>query len=310
MQRARLTVQVSTKLNRSHLVCGQTALILPTKGRTEKDVQASGEQWISVEDSTCAVHSSKGPLKPASPHLKSEVEIVCRMAEATLGDRYGIDWAGMRRDYSVIRGHISRVVPGCESYEVNVRRPGGFVMPHPPRDTRTFPTTSGRAEFAVSPIETIEVPAGHLLLQTLRSHDQYNTTIYGLSDRYRGIEGGRKVIFLNPEDITARGFTDGQLVDIETHWPDDEVVRCVRQFRVVSYDTPRGSAAAYYPETSPLIPLDSTALESNTPTSKSVVVRLLPAGQGHEHQVADATQDEVGSDWVHKWEPEVEIHLS
>jgi formate dehydrogenase major subunit len=310
MQRSRLTVHISTKLNRSHLVCGRTALILPTKGRTEKDIQATGEQWISVEDSTCSVHASRGPLKPASPHLKSEVEIVCRIAEATLGDRYGIDWRAMRDDYAVIRGHISRVVAGCESYEVNVRRPGGFVMPHPPRDTRTFPTRSGRAEFAVSPIEAIQVPPGHLLLQTLRSHDQYNTTIYGLSDRYRGIEGGRKVIFLNPDDIKSRGFTDGQLVDIETHWPDDEVVRSVPAFRIVSYDTPVGSAAAYYPETSPLIPLDSTALESNTPTSKSVIVRLLPAGQGHERRVADASQDQTGSDWTHKWEPDVEEYLS
>jgi formate dehydrogenase major subunit len=310
MQRSRLTVHISTKLNRSHLVCGRTALILPTKGRTEKDIQATGEQWISVEDSTCSVHASRGPLKPASPHLKSEVEIVCRIAEATLGDRYGIDWRAMRDDYAVIRGHISRVVAGCESYEVNVRRPGGFVMPHPPRDTRTFPTRSGRAEFAISAIETIQVPPGHLLLQTLRSHDQYNTTIYGLSDRYRGIEGGRKVIFLHPDDIKARGFADGQLVDIETHWPDDEVVRSVPAFRIVSYDTPVGSAAAYYPETSPLIPLDSTALESNTPTSKSVIVRLLPAGEGHARRVADASQDQTGSDWSHKWEPDVVEHLS
>ncbi|WP_395725903.1 FdhF/YdeP family oxidoreductase [Nakamurella sp.] len=310
MQRARLTVHISTKLNRSHLVCGRTALILPTKGRTEKDVQASGEQWISVEDSTCAVHASRGPLKPASPHLKSEVDIVCRMAQATLGDRYGINWTAMREDYGVIRSHISRVVAGCEAYEVNVRRPGGFVMPHPPRDSRTFPTRSGRAEFAVSTIEAIQAPPGHLVLQTLRSHDQCNTTIYGLSDRYRGIEGGRKVIFLNKADIAAGGFADGQLVDIETHWPDDEVVRCVRAFRIVCYDTPAGSAAAYYPETSPLIPLDSTALESNTPTSKSVIVRLMPAGQGHQHRVADASQDATGSDWSHKWEPDVEEHLS
>jgi formate dehydrogenase major subunit len=310
MNRAALTVHISTKLNRSHLVCGRTALILPTKGRTEKDIQASGEQWISVEDSTCSVHASRGPLEPASPFLKSEVEIVCRIAEATLGDRYGINWKGMREDYSLIRQHIAKVVPGCESYEVNVRRPGGFVMPHPPRDTRTFATKSGRAEFVVSPVEVLQVPAGHLVLQTLRSHDQYNTTIYGLSDRYRGIEGGRKVIFLHPDDIKEFGFTDGQLVDIENHWPGGDVVRSVKEFRIVGYDTPRGSAAAYYPETSPLIPLDSTALESNTPTSKSVIVRLMPAGQGHDRQVADASQGEVGSDWVHKWEPQVEEHLS
>ena len=153
-------------------------------------------------------------------------------------------------------------------------------MPHPPRDSRTFDTKSGRAEFVVSPIEVLQVPDGHLVLQTLRSHDQFNTTIYGLSDRYRGIEGGRKVIFLHPDDITHLGFANGDLVDIVTHWADDDRVRSVRGFRIVDYDTPRGSAAAYYPETNPLIPLDSTALASNTPTSKSIIVKLLPGGRG------------------------------
>ena len=315
LKRARMTVQVSTKVNRSHLVCGETALILPTKGRTEKDVQASGEQWISVEDSTCSVHASRGPLEPVSPHLKSEVEIVTRIAEATIGDRYGIRWGEMRDDYSVIRQHISRVVPGCEGYEVNARRPGGFVMPHPPRDSRTFDTKSGLAEFAASPIEVVQVPDGHLLLQTLRSHDQYNTTIYGLSDRYRGVEGGRKVIFVHPDDIAASGFSDGDLVDITTLWEDDDEVRCVSGFRIVSYDTPRGSAAAYYPETNPLVPLDSTAIASNTPTSKSVVVSLTRTGDGRGQRTAKASgaaggsQDAEGSDWSHKSSPEPR-HLS
>ncbi len=315
LRRARMTVQVSTKINRSHLVCGETALILPTKGRTEKDVQASGEQWISVEDSTCSVHSSRGPLEPASPHLKSEVDIVTRVAEATIGDRHGIGWSDMRDDYAVIRRHISRVVPGCESYEVNARRPGGFVMPHPPRDSRTFETTSGLAEFAASPIEVVHVPEGHLLLQTLRSHDQYNTTIYGLSDRYRGIEGGRKVIFVHPDDVRSAGLTEGDLVDITTRWEDDDEVRCVSGFRVVSYDTPRGSAAAYYPETNPLVPLDSTAVASNTPTSKSVVVSLTrtAADDGRDRVEtqggADASQEPTGADWTHKRSPEPH-HLS
>ncbi len=138
-----MTVHVSTKINRSHLVCGDTALILPTRGRTEQDVQAGGPQFISVEDSVCSVHASRGPLKPASPQLDSEVGIVTRIAEATLGDRYGLEWKKMRDDYANIRLHISRVVPGCEGYEVNVRKPGGFVLPHPPRDSRTFPTHSG-----------------------------------------------------------------------------------------------------------------------------------------------------------------------
>jgi len=322
MHKTRMTVHISTKLNRSHLVCGDTALILPTKGRTEKDIQASGPQWISVEDSTCSVHSSRGPLEPASPHLMSEVEIICRLAEATIGDRYGIAWKEMRQDYSVIRTHISKVVPGCESYEVNVHRPGGFVMPHPPRDTRTFETKSGKAEFAASPIDVLQVPEDHLVLQTLRSHDQFNTTIYGLSDRYRGIEGGRKVIFLHPDDIRQLGFTNGDFVDIVTHWTDDDRERIVRDFRIVEYDTPRGSAAAYYPETNPLIPLDSTALSSNTPTSKSIIVKLLAVGAGESTgpaapggEASDQTsagqegQDAAGSDWSHKSDPQPH-HLS
>jgi molybdopterin-dependent oxidoreductase alpha subunit len=180
LQNATLTVHVSTKINRSHLVCGETALILPTLGRTEIDEQATGPQFVTVEDSTCCVHASRGPLTPASPELRSEVSIACSVAEATLGDRYGIDWAAMRNDYGVIRGHISRVVHGCENYEADVSKPGGFVMPHPPRDSRTFQTASGRAEFTVSSIEALQIPPGHLVLQTLRSHDQYNTTIYGL----------------------------------------------------------------------------------------------------------------------------------
>lgn len=315
MRKVRMTVQVSTKINRSHLVCGETALILPTKGRTEKDIQASGAQWISVEDSTCSVHASRGPLEPASPQLRSEVDIVSSIAEATLGDRYGLQWKAMRDDYRVIRRHIAKVVPGCEDYEVNVRKPGGMIMPHPPRDTRTFDTKSGKAEFVASPIEVVDVPEGHVLLQTLRSHDQYNTTIYGLSDRYRGIEGGRKVVFVHPDDITAFGLTDGDLVDITTRWVGDDFVRRVQGFRVVSYDTPRGSAAAYYPETNPLVPLDSTAIGSNTPTSKSVVVSLTPtAGPGTVNgttpaQTADTSQNATGSDWDHKKTPDPK-HLS
>jgi molybdopterin-dependent oxidoreductase alpha subunit len=276
LRHAELTVQVSTKINRSHLVCGTTALILPTLGRTEIDMQASGPQVVSVEDSTCSVHTSRGPLPPASPHLRSEVAIVTGLAEATLGDRHGLDWRGMRADYRRIRRLITRVVPGCQTYEVNVSRPGGYVLPHPPRDSRTFPTESGRAEFTVSTIEALQVPPGHLILQTVRSHDQFNTTIYGFSDRYRGIEGGRQVVFVNPRDISELGFHDGEIVDLVTHWEGDDHVRRASGFRIVAYQTPRGSAAAYYPETNSLVPLDSTAAESNTPTSKSVIIRLEP----------------------------------
>jgi len=277
MRTASLTVQISTKLNRSHLVCGETALILPTTGRTEKDERPSGEQFVTVEDSMSSVHASRGPLKPASPHLLSEVQIITGIATATLGNLYGIDWTGMGQDYDVIRGHISRVVPGCEDFARRSDRPGGFVLPHGPRDSRTFDTLSGLAEFAVSPIEVLQVPDRHLLLQTMRSHDQFNTTIYGLSDRYRGIENGRRVVFLHRDDIANLGFDDGDHVDLVTHWPGDDIDRRALGFRIVSYETPRGSAAAYYPETNPLIPIDSTADESNTPTSKSVVIRLVAA---------------------------------
>jgi formate dehydrogenase major subunit len=281
LRKAELSVHISTKINRSHLVCGTTALILPTLGRTEIDVQASGPQLVSVEDSTCSVHVSRGPLRPASPHLKSEVAIVTGLAEATLGDRYSIEWRDMRDDYRRIRRLITRVVPGCQTYEVNVSRPGGYLLPHPPRDSRTFPTASGRAEFTVSTIEALQVPPNHLILQTLRSHDQFNTTIYGYSDRYRGIEGARHVVFVNPRDISELGFHDGEIVDLVTHWEGDDHVRRAQAFRIVAYQTPRGSAAAYYPETNPLVPLDSTAAGSNTPTSKSVIIRLERSGTIH-----------------------------
>jgi formate dehydrogenase major subunit len=236
------------------------------------------------------------------------VAIITSIAEATIGNRHGINWKAMRDDYRNIRSHIAQVVPGCEGYEVNVRRPGGFILPHPPRDSRTFDTESGLGEFAVSPIDVLQVPPNHLILQTLRSHDQFNTTIYGFSDRYRGIEGGRRVIFVHREDITALGFRNGDIVDIVTKWDDDDNVRCAPSFRIVEYATPRGSAAAYYPETNPLVPLDSTALQSNCPTSKSIIVSLVPAGQG---RVADSAgdQDSTGSDWDHKSQPQPE-HLS
>jgi formate dehydrogenase major subunit len=277
LRRTTLSVQVSTKLNRSHLVTGGTALILPTLGRTERDLQRSGPQSVTVEDSMSAVHASRGRLAPASEHLLSEVAIVTRLAEATLGSASPVEWAALRGDYRRIRRHIERVVPGFEDYERRAMQPGGFVLPHPPRDSRTFPTSSGRAHFTVSAVETIDVPPGHLLLQTLRSHDQFNTTIYGLSDRYRGIEGGRNVVMLNVADIEAQGLRAGDLVDIVAHWAGDDLDRRVRGFRVVAYSTPPGTAAAYYPETNPLVPLGSTAEHSNTPTSKSVVVRLEPS---------------------------------
>ncbi|GLZ16159.1 formate dehydrogenase [Actinomadura sp. NBRC 104425] len=273
MRNCRLTAHVSTKLNRSHAVTGEQALILPTLGRTERDVQASGPQLVSVEDSMGMVHASQGRLAPASPHLLSEVSIVCRLARAVLGEETGIDWAAMERDYDVIRDHVSRVVPGFEDYNARIRRPGGFTLPHPPRDGRRFPTPSGRAALTVNELEVLRVPEGRLLLQTVRSHDQYNTTVYGLDDRYRGIRAGRRVVFVNPADLDALGLADGDTVDLVSEWSDG-VERRAPAFRIVAYPTARGCAAAYFPETNVLVPLDSTAEVSNTPTSKSIVVRL------------------------------------
>ncbi len=279
MRQARLTVQVSTKLNRSHVVCGQTALILPTLGRSERDRTGGHEQRVTVEDSMSSVHASKGPLTPASTYLRSEVDIVCSLGEATRPGVGDVPWADFRRDYTSIRRAIARVVPGCEAYAEKVDQPGGFVLPHPPRDSRTFSTEKDAAIFTVSPIDILHVPPGRLLMQTLRSHDQYNTTIYGLEDRYRGIHGGRRVVFVNPLDIADLGLADGTLVDIVSEWRDGSE-RSVPRFRVVPYDTPIGTAAAYYPETNPLVPLDSTATGSNCPTSKSLIVRLEPTQEG------------------------------
>ncbi|MFI5629826.1 FdhF/YdeP family oxidoreductase [Streptomyces sp. NPDC051664] len=273
MRRARLTVHVSTKLNRSHAVTGRRALILPTLGRTDKDVQASGKQFVTVEDSMSKVHASRGNLAPASPHLLSEPAIVARLARAVLGPESTTDWEEFEKDYATIRDRISRVVPGFANFNARVARPGGFTLPHPPRDSRRFPTTTGKANFTAAPVEYPELPEGRLLLQTLRSHDQYNTTIYGLDDRYRGIKGGRRVVLVNPDDARTLGLTDGAYTDLVSEWKDG-TERRAPGFRIVHYPTARGCAAAYYPETNVLVPLDSTADTSNTPASKSVVIRF------------------------------------
>ncbi|OKI27415.1 hypothetical protein A6A28_14440 [Streptomyces sp. CB03578] len=276
IRRASLTVHVSTKLNRSHAVTGRRALILPTLGRTDKDFQAAGKQFVTVEDSMGMVHASRGNLAPASPHLLSEPAIVARMARAVLGAGSATPWEEFERDYATIRDRISRVVPGFEDFNARAARPEGFRLPHAPRDERRFPTKTGKANFTGAPVEYPRVPEGRLLLQTLRSHDQYNTTIYGLDDRYRGITGGRRVVMVNPEDAAELGLADGSYTDLVSEWRDG-VERRAPGFRVVHYPTARGCAAAYYPETNVLVPLDSTADTSNTPASKSVVVRFEPA---------------------------------
>lgn len=271
-----LTVQISTKLNRSHTVVGQTALILPTLGRSDIDVQASGEQFVTVEDSMSSVHATRGKLEPASKSLLSEVAIVSRIARATIGGRYGIGWADFEADYSRIRGRIARVVPGFEDFNERIKEPNGFVLPNPV-NSGIYRTSSGKAVFTRNDLTWLQAPPGHLILQTLRSHDQWNTIPYAMDDRYRGIHQARRVVMVNPADIADLGLADGDRVDIVGVW-EDGVERRAPGFTLVAYPASRGSAAAYYPETNVLVPLDSVAEGSNTPTSKGVVVRLEGAG--------------------------------
>jgi formate dehydrogenase major subunit len=268
-----MTVQVSTKLNRSHAVVGREALILPVMGRTEIDLQASGPQFVSVEDSVCAVHRSQGKVPPISTNLLSEVSVVTRLARATLGERSVVDWAGFENNYDVIRDHIAHVVKGCSDYNTKIRQELGFILPHGPRDSRTFPTPSGKAEFSIAELAYVECPPGRLILQTMRSHDQFNTTIYSLNDRYRGIKKGREVLFVNPADLAELGFKDSDRVDVHSEFVDGRD-RVLRNWRIVSYPSARGCAAAYFPEANELVPLDLTAEGSNTPVSKSVIIRL------------------------------------
>ncbi|WP_316528234.1 FdhF/YdeP family oxidoreductase [Kitasatospora brasiliensis] len=277
MRRCRLTAHISTKLNRSHTVCGETALILPTLGRSDRDVQADGPQFYTVEDSMSEVHASRGKLPPASPHLLSEVAIISRLARLTLGARPDIPWERFEADYGTVRDRIARVVPGFEDFNARVAVPGGFRLPNPVNQG-VFPTPSGKAVFTCNEFTMPQIPAGHLLLQTLRSHDQWNTVPYALDDRYRGIHHARRVVLVNPEDLAALGLADRDRVDLVGVWQDG-VERRAEGFTAVAYPTTRGSAAAYYPETNVLVPLDSVADHSNTPTSKAVLVRLEPAGR-------------------------------
>jgi molybdopterin-dependent oxidoreductase alpha subunit len=273
LQRCRLTVQISTKLNRSHLITGQEALILPCLGRTERDLQRSGEQFVSVEDSMGVVHASRGRLAPASPMLRSEPAIVAGLAKATLGT----DWSAFVDDYDRIRDRIARSIPGFDDMNTRIRHPDGFTLPHAVRDRRAFHTPSGKAVFFVHPIPQDRLGAGELMLTTIRSHDQFNTSIHGLDDRYRGVRHGRRVVFMHPADIAAQGLADGGLVDLVNRHDGRE--RRARNFRIVSYDIPQGCAATYFPEANVLVPIGSIAEGSLTPASKSVIVRVETASQ-------------------------------
>ena len=275
LRRCSLTVHVSTKLNRAHLITGEQALILPCLGRTETDRQSSGPQFVSTENSMAVVQASRGFLKPASNEMLSEPAIVGRLAMATLGTRSSINWQALIADYDLIRDHIERVVPGFDDYNVRVRQPGGFHLPSPPRQ-RIFNTPSGRAVFTVHALPHHDLQPDQYLMMTMRSHDQFNTSIYGLDDRYRGIHNGRRVVFLNPDDVRSAGLSEGQTVDLISHFAGEE--RVARNFVVVPYSIPQRCAATYFPETNVLVPLGSVADKSNTPASKSVVISIQPSG--------------------------------
>jgi molybdopterin-dependent oxidoreductase alpha subunit len=271
LSRCRLTVQISTKLNRAHLITGQQALILPCLGRTERDTQESGPQFVSVEDTMGVVHQSHGRLPPASPYLRSEPAIIAGMAVATLRDKTTVDWNALIDDYDRIREHIEHVVPGFTQYNARVRQPGGFYLPNAPHEGK-FNTPSKRAKFTVHEIPDHRLRDGQLLLTTLRSHDQFNTTIYSENDRYRGISGGRRVIFLNQDDMKRLGIRKEQWVNLISHFESE--TRRAERFKAIPYDIPAGCAAAYFPEANPLVPLRSVAEGSNQPVSKSIVITL------------------------------------
>jgi molybdopterin-dependent oxidoreductase alpha subunit len=267
----RLTVNVATKLNRTHLVPGQESLILPCLGRSDRDISDGVEQVVSCENSMGVVQLSRGNLKPVSDQLLSEPAIICRMAVAVYGQSSAIRWTDFEKDYDRIRSAIAATIPGFEQYNERLRHPGGFYLPNCSREGR-FDTPDQKAHFHVAQVEEIPLEPGELIMMTIRSHDQFNTTIYGLDDRYRGIFNERRVILMNAEDIDELELSAGSRVDLYSNFQGQE--RVARQFIVVSYPIPRGCTATYFPEANVLVPIHSVADKSNTPASKAVVIRV------------------------------------
>jgi molybdopterin-dependent oxidoreductase alpha subunit len=276
LRRCRLTVHVSTKLNRAHLITGEQALILPCLGRTEIDLQNGIPQFVTTENSMGVVQMSRGSLEPASPHLLSEPRLVERLATATFGRRSTVNWDELASNYDLIRDRIERVIPGFDDYNSRVRQPGGFYLPNAARE-RVFKTTTGKANFTIHELPSHRLAPGQFLMMTIRSHDQFNTTIYSGNDRYRGIRNGRRVIFLNEQDIVEAGLRARQKVDLVSHFESEE--RIAHGFTIVPYDIPRRSAATYFPEANVLVPVRSVAEKSNTPASKSVVISIRPVAE-------------------------------
>ncbi|MDO7887532.1 FdhF/YdeP family oxidoreductase [Hymenobacter cheonanensis] len=293
MRRQNLTVYVGTKLNRGHLTTGKTSLLLPCFTHADIDMQKSGHQMTSCENSMGVVSQNKGVLVPLPGNqMMSEVAILAGVAIATLGpDRTNVaDWVAMTENYDVIRDHISHVIPGFEKFNEQLRKPGGFYLPNGPRE-RKFTTHNGMANFTTTELEKYTVEPDQLILMTVRSHDQFNTTIYDYNDRYRGIHGERRVLFMNKEDIAARGLKAKDLIDITSHFEGEQ--RTVEKFIVVPYDIPKGNVSAYFPEANPLVPISSVAKTSNTPTSKYVVVTVAPTKAGQAPQARKQRQQAV-----------------
>ncbi|WP_151089254.1 FdhF/YdeP family oxidoreductase [Hymenobacter baengnokdamensis] len=292
MRKQKLTVFVGTKLNRGHLVTGETSLLLPCFTHADIDMQKSGHQMTSCENSMGVVSQNKGVLVPLPGQMMSEVAILAGVAIATLGpDRTNVaDWVAMTENYDVIRDHISRVIPGFEKFNENLRKPGGFYLPNGPRE-RKFTTKNGMANFTTTQLEKYSLEPDQLILMTIRSHDQFNTTIYEYNDRYRGIHGERRVLFMNESDMAARGIKAKDLLDITSHFEGEQ--RTVEKFIAVPYEIPKGNVAAYFPEANPLVPISSVAKVSNTPTSKYVVVTVVPAKVGQAPQAQKQRQQAV-----------------
>jgi len=272
LRRCKLTVHVSTKLNRSHLIHGEEALILPCYGRSDKDVMNGEEQFISCENSMGVVQMSKGGLKPISSDLLSEPVIVARLAKATLGNRSKVNWSLYEEHYDYIRNDIELVIPGFDSYNQRVRIPGGFYLPNAAREGKFNTLTTGKAHFNIADVSYIHLEDDEYMMMTIRSHDQFNTTIYGLHDRYRGVFNERRVIFMNIKDIEKAGLKPGDVVDLYNY--HDGVERVAHKFIIIEFSIPERCTATYFPETNVLVPINSTADKSNTPTSKMVILKV------------------------------------
>ena len=274
LQKCRVTAHVSTKLNRAHLITGEIALILPCLGRSEIDRQESGEQFVTVEDSMGIINPSRGHAEPASQHLLSEPAIVAGLAKATLGSRSTVGWDGLVANYDRIRDRIERVVPGFENFNARIRK-DVFYLPNDARDRRKFNNPEGKAKFCISQLTPPNLAPDQYLMTTVRSHDQFNTTIYGLDDRYRGVYNGRRVIFMNGDDIKAAGLRQGQLVDLTSYYKDETRTAC--HFMVAPMEIARRCTATYFPEANVLVSINNSADRSNTPVSKSLVISIAPS---------------------------------